>query len=144
MTDASTNEIDGLVDELKWGHPETRKKAAIKLGRIRDKRVIPHLVHTLENDKYSYARVSAIQSLLWIADQSIIEVIVKIAEIDRDDLVRKTAIEALGSLKIKSVLPRLEMILNNEQNGEIRKITSNAIEVIKGKIDTWESGARPS
>ncbi|MCE7735127.1 MAG: HEAT repeat domain-containing protein [Candidatus Heimdallarchaeota archaeon] len=141
---AITKEIDDLVDELKWGHPETRKKAAIKLGRIRDIRVIPHLVNTLENDEYSYARVSAIQSLLWIADQSIIDVIMKIAEIDKDDLVRKTAIEALGSLKIKSTLPRLEKILHNDQNAEIKKITSNAIEVINGKIDSWESNARPS
>lgn len=141
---AITKEIDDLVDELEFGHPETRKKAAIKLGRIRDKRVIPHLVKTLEKDEYSYARVSAIQSLLWIADQSIIDVILKIAEVDDDDLVRKTAIEALGSLKIKSVLPRLEKILQNDNNIEIKKITSNAIEVINGKIDSWESNARPS
>lgn len=132
---AITKEIEDLVEELKWGHPETRKKAAIKLGRIRDERVIPHLVNTLENDEYSYARVSAIQSLLWIADQSIIDVIIKIAELDKDDLVRKTAIEALGSLKIKSVLPRLERILKEEENDEIRQFTHNAIQVIKGTID---------
>ena len=69
----TSEEIDDIIEELKWGHPETRKKAAIKLGRIRDKRVIPHLIKTLESDEYPYTRVSAIQSLLWIADPSIIE-----------------------------------------------------------------------
>ena len=127
----TTKEIDALVDELQWGHPETRKKAAIKLGRIRDKRVIPHLIKAVESDEYVYARVSAIQSLLWIADQSIINSLLRIVEQDQDKLVRRTAIEGLSSLKSRSVLSRLESALNVEKDQEIAALMKNAITNIK-------------
>ncbi|MHA2028167.1 MAG: HEAT repeat domain-containing protein [Candidatus Kariarchaeaceae archaeon] len=125
-------EISGLVEDLKWGHPERRKKAAIKLGRIRDVGVIPHLINTLENDDYVFARVSALQSLLWIADKSAIASIIKIAETDPDLLVKKTAIEALGVLKIKNAIPNLERILNIENDIELRELTNQAINRING------------
>ena len=92
------DEIKEVADELKYGHPETRKAAALRLGRIRDERVIPHLVKAMLNDSYSWTRISAIQSLNWIADQSVVGDLIKVALDDDDQLVRKTAIDTLGRL----------------------------------------------
>ena len=127
---STQNEIKELVDDLKWGHPETRKKAAVKLGRIRDISVIPHLINAMKTDEYVYTRVSAIQSLLWIADHSIIEALISVALNDKEKLVKLTAIEGLGSMKNKDALMALNAIYNSETNPEIREATKKAIDNI--------------
>ena len=125
--------IEEVVDELKWGHPETRKAAAIKLGRIRHTEVIPYLLEAIAKDDYMWTRISAIQSLGWIADPVVIKNLILCVEKDTEDLVRKTAIITLGAFKDERALPSLEKIVNNRSEGsEIRTAASLAIEVIKG------------
>lgn len=125
--------IEEAVDELKWGHPETRKAAAIKLGRIRDAEVIPYLLDAMEKDDYMWTRISAIQSLGWIADPIAIKAMIRCVENDPKNLVRKTAINTLGAFKDSMPIPILEKIVNNEnETNEIRNAASLAVEVIKG------------
>lgn len=134
----SDNKISEVVDELKYGHPETRKAAAIKLGRIRDERVIPHLIKAIKQDDYAWTRISAIQSLTWIADPSIIDPLIDAALHDENSLVRKTAIESLGNLKDDRALDPLNDIVNNKNNPEdVKKAASVAIQVIQGITPTW-------
>ena len=127
------DKISNVVDELKYGHPETRKAAAIRLGRIRDKRVIPYLVNAMLTDTYLWTRISAIQSLTWIADQSIIEDIISVAINDEDELVRKTAIETLGAFKNDEALDPLYGIIKDEGcPSELVRVASLAVEKIRG------------
>ncbi|MHA2502712.1 MAG: HEAT repeat domain-containing protein [Candidatus Kariarchaeaceae archaeon] len=135
---SSEDRISEVVDELKYGHPETRKAAAIKLGRIRDHKVIPHLIKAVKNDDYSWTRISAIQSLAWIADSSIISTLIEAALHDSDTLVRKTAIEALGNLKDESALDPLISIVNDPTSPtDVKNSASVAIQVIQGITPTW-------
>lgn len=145
MGKSTKDEIAEVVDELKYGHPETRKKAAIKLGRIRDKTVIPHLIKAMLHDSYKWTRISAIQSLTWIADQRIIEPLIQVAKDDTDDLVRKTAIEALGNFRNEEAISHLEIIVNDRSNSEeIRKAASIAIQVIQGITPSWSQDMNQS
>ena len=128
-----SEEIEEVVDELLWGHPETRKAAAIKLGRIRDKEVIPHLIKAMLEDEYMYTRVSAIQSLSWIADPVIVEPLIKVIIKDNEELVRKTAINTLGGLRDKKALDQLNNIVNSSgESDDLRNSASLAIEKING------------
>ncbi len=134
-------EIDDVVDELKYGHPETRKAAAIKLGRIRDEQVIPHLIKAIKKDEYPWTRVSAIQSLTWIADPMIIDALLDAAVNDIDTLVRRTAIESLGSFKERRALKIFEKIVNEDSDLELKKAASIAIQVIEGITPAWSQDA---
>ncbi|MHA2253491.1 MAG: HEAT repeat domain-containing protein [Candidatus Kariarchaeaceae archaeon] len=138
---ATQKEIDDVVDELNYGHPETRKAAAIKLGRIRDIQVIPHLIKAMQKDEYPWTRVSAIQSLTWIADRSIIEPLMNTALNDKDKLVRRTAIESLGSFKDPKALDVLNQIVENDPDYEIKQAASIAIQVIQGVTPEWSQNA---
>ena len=130
--------IEEVVEELKYGHPETRKAAAIKLGRIRDERVIPYLIQAIKEDDYSWTRISAIQSLSWIADPSIIDPLIDAALHDKDTLVRKTAIEALGNLKNEAAIEPLNQIVNDPSNPtDVKSSASIAIQVIQGITPSW-------
>lgn len=127
------DDISNVVDELRYGHPETRKAAAIRLGRIRDKRVIPYLVKAMLTDTYLWTRISAIQSLTWIADQTIIEHIISVAKNDKEELVRKTAIETLGAFKNeKAVDPLYDIVKEEGCPSELVRVASIAIEKIRG------------
>lgn len=138
MGKSVNEEIDDAVNELKFGHPETRKKAAIKLGRIRDKRVIPFLIEAAKNDDYPWTRVSAIQSLSWIGDPKIIDPLIDIVLNDGNRIVRKTAIEILGNMKDEKAIEPLNKIVNsNDESDEIKKAASVAIQVIQGITPSW-------
>ncbi|MCY3413305.1 MAG: HEAT repeat domain-containing protein [Candidatus Heimdallarchaeota archaeon] len=126
-------QIAEVVDELRYGHPETRKAAAIKLGRIRNIEVIPYLIEAIQQDSYSFTRVSAIQSLGWIADLSAVEALIQAVDTDKDKLVRKTAINTLGAFKDRRALPVLEKVVNNgAEEEDVRNAASIAIQVING------------
>jgi HEAT repeat protein len=132
--------ISNVVDELKYGHPETRKAAAIRLGRIRDKRVIPYLVNAMLTDTYLWTRISAIQSLTWIADQSIIEDVISVAKNDTEELVRRTAIETLGAFKNNMALDPLYDIIKDEGcPSELVRVASIAVEKIQGTTSDLSS-----
>ncbi|MDH5401740.1 MAG: HEAT repeat domain-containing protein [Candidatus Heimdallarchaeota archaeon] len=141
----SKTEIKDILDDLKYGHPETRKGAALKLGRIRDITVIPHLVKCLKEDTYPWTRVSAIQSLTWIAHESIIEPLIDVAKHDKDLMVRRTAIESLGNMRNRSALQILNDIVNNEsEDNEIKKAASIAILVIEGLTPSYAQDSKQS
>jgi len=134
----SKKKIAEVIDELKYGHPETRKAAAIKLGRIRDERVVPHLIKAIKEDDYAWTRISAIQSLSWIGDPSIIDPLIDAALHDSDELVRKTAIEALGNIKNEKALEPLTQIVNDKKNSDsVINAASIAIQVIQGITPSW-------
>ncbi len=128
----SVDEVSELIDELKYGHPETRKKAAMRLGRIREERVIPHLINAALKDDYSWTRISAIQSLQWIADKNTIDIFLQIAKSDPDELVRKTAIEALSAFKDEKYIDELTNMLNDPMlSDNLRNIIQDAIKNIR-------------
>lgn len=130
----STGKLEDIIDDLLYGHPETRKKAAVKLGRIRDPKGIPHLIHTITHDEYSWARISAIQSLTWIADPSVVEPLMAVASNDRDPLVREYAIEAIGNLRDIRGLDVLQSISQEKGiSAQLREKIANAITKIQNQ-----------
>tara|TARA_B100000287_G_scaffold20875_1_gene20753 strand:- start:2191 stop:2586 length:396 start_codon:yes stop_codon:yes gene_type:complete len=129
---SSSKKIDQLSIELVNEDPLKRRAAAIKLGRIRDEKAIPNLILCIQNDEDHLTRVSALQSLLWIAHPSIIDPIIDLVINDNNDLVRKTAIEALGNMKVEKSLPMLKSLINDSSTSkdmlEIIKITIEKLE----------------
>lgn len=129
----SKEDIEKILKNLKFGHPDTRRAAAVKLGRIRVREVIPDLIETIKNDKDRLVRTSALQSLLWIADDTIIVPIEQVILTDPDDLVKKTAINILGSMKSKHSLIMLKSLAqDNSTSLEVKEAIRNAIKQING------------
>ncbi len=124
--------IEEAVNKLKFGTPEARKAAAMRLGRIRDPKSVPALIDAMKHDEFPLTRVFAIQSLTWIADRSVIRHIIDIALSDPSVLVRKTAIEALASFKDTIALKPLYRIVNSDKNTEIVRVASVSIQIILG------------
>lgn len=130
---SKTSDIDKTIDQLQTGDRETRKSAAMKLGRIRDPRSIPFLLKAIREDTYQMTRVFAIQSLTWIADKSVIPELLDVIRGDQDDLVRMTAIEAMASFKADEALETLyEVSYDLRTSDKIRTAASQAIGVIRG------------
>ncbi len=127
-----SKEIDKAVNRLKFGTPEARKAAAMRLGRLRDPKSVPALIDAMKNDEYAMTRVFAIQALTWIAERSVIKHIIEIALNDKSNLVKKTAIESLGSFKDTMALKPLYRIVNSDKNREIVRVASLAIQIILG------------
>ncbi|MEC8704136.1 MAG: HEAT repeat domain-containing protein [Asgard group archaeon] len=130
---SSSKQIDQLCIELVNEDSLKRRAAAIKLGRIRDEKAIPNLILCIQNDDDYLTRVSALQSLLWIAHPSIIDPIIDLVINDNNDLVRKTAIEALGNMKVNKSLPMLKSLQDNSSTSK------NLLEIIKTTIEKLEN-----
>jgi HEAT repeat protein len=95
----------------------------------------------MQKDEYPWTRVSAIQSLTWIADPVIIKPLMETALKDSDKLVRRTAIESIGSLKNPVAISTLEQIVNTEKDPDIKNAASIAIQVIQGITPSWSQNA---
>ena len=127
------NNLEEAIEELQTGNRETRKTAAMRLGRIRDARSIPFLLKAIHEDSYSLTRVFAIQSLTWIADRSVLNDLISIIRGDQDELVRLTAIESIIGFKAFEALDLLyELTHDLRVPSKIRTEASKAIGVIEG------------
>lgn len=130
---SNNNNIELAIEELQTGNRETRKSAAMRLGRIRDNRSIPFLLKAIHEDSYPLTRVFAIQSLTWIANRSVIKDLISIIRGDQDDLVRITAIEAIVGFKAIEALELLyELSFDLRTPNKIRTEASKAIGVLRG------------
>jgi HEAT repeat protein len=130
---SDNNDIDKTIDQLQKGDRETRKSAAIKLGRIRDPKSIPFLLKAIREDTYQMTRVFAIQSLTWIADKSVIPDLLEVIRGDQDDLVRQTAIEAMVGFNSRESLDTLyEVVYDLRNTDKIKTAASQAIGKIRG------------
>ncbi len=130
---STNNDLQSAIEELQTGNRETRKSAAMRLGRIRDAQSIPFLLKAIHEDSYSLTRVFAIQGLAWIADRSVIKDLISIIRGDQDNLVRITAIEAIVGFKATEALELLyELSFDLRTPNKIRTEASKAIGVLRG------------
>jgi hypothetical protein len=89
--------------------------AARALGRIGGSEARGHLVDTLENDRFSMARLAAIRGIRDLRDRSTVPIIAKYLE-DDAMVVRSAAADALGELRDISAAPALLKALDREDN----------------------------
>lgn len=89
--------------------------AARALGKIGGPEALGHLKYTLENDKFSMARVAAISALNDLGDRSVRESVEKALE-DDAMIVRSHAADALTRLGDHRSLPSLWKALDREDN----------------------------
>lgn len=139
----SAEEYNGLNDLVKLGTKATprlvtilskdtdalmRKRAAIALGKIRDKTVIKSLVDQLI-DKDPTVVISIIDALASMGQKKYSEKIVPFLN-NSDASVRRHAAKALGNLKAKDTKKDLEKLLEKEEYEFVRKEGISALKKI--------------
>lgn len=123
-------EVSRLIYELQEGQENQRRNAAIRLGRVRDDRVVQPLINALL-DKSEMVQVSAIQSLSWIQDSQMVEPLMERARTTTEKLVLNHALEVLLRLNfedypnIRSFLQ--EMQYNPKVDGEIKEAINSKL-----------------
>lgn len=140
----SSEEYDGLGELVKLGKkvtpklveilskhsdPLMRQRAAIALGRIRDKAAAKPLVDSL-GDKNPIIVMSAIDALALLGEKKLSENIKPLLK-STDASVRRRAVKALGTLGNKKSKPYLEEICDKDEHDFMRKEASEALRKIE-------------
>lgn len=122
--------IVGLLKDDDWW---IRLTAVEMLGRIGEKRSVPHLIGCLDDEEL---RWSAIEALTRIGDPMALQPIAMLMK-DPAREVRIEAIRACETFKDKRVLPLLEFCAQNDEALEVRQAAIAAKRVIDaGKVET--------
>lgn len=125
----STKNVDKLISLLKSGNWEVREAAALSLGRLQDKKAIPHLIKAL-NDEHPNVRSASIESLTILNDEQHDKVIkLKIVKMldDSSPVVRIYALDAIGDYKIKAAIPKIREISQKDKNSEVQEWAVNVL-----------------
>lgn len=140
----SGEEYEGLDELVKLGTKATpklieilskdsdslmRKRAAIALGRIRDKAALKPLLDSLANETPTIV-ISLIDALAILGEKKASENIAPLLQ-NTDPSVRMHAAKALGTLGDKKLMPPLEELLEKDEHDFVRKEASIAM----GKIE---------
>ena len=140
----SSEEYDGLSELVKLGKKATpklveilskhsdslmRKRAAIALGRIRDKAAAKPLVDSLAY-KDPTVVLSVIDALAILGDKKVSQNIAPLLK-NTDPSVRMHAAKALGALGDKKSVPYLQKLSEKDNYEFIRKEASEALRKIK-------------
>jgi len=116
----------GLVNILsKESDPLMRKRAAIALGRIRDKKAIEPLVNRLM-DKDPTVLISIIDALALMGQKSYSDKIIPFLD-NPDASVRGHAAKALGVIKARNAKKAIEGLLRKEEYEFVRKEANDAL-----------------
>ena len=134
--------VEGITDMAAQGSPDVKKavkpliefyeksaddkakeKAAVALGKIKDKSAVPALCKFLEESvKINQPKVNNRSRALAFAlgeigDLSAVDTLLKVLDVAGDDSVKRTAITALGTLKAKKAVDRLvKVVLDDGEN----------------------------
>ena len=107
-------EVDGLIDDLKYGSSEDRVNAARALGEIGDARAVDPLISTLK-DEDSLVRSNASMALGEIGDGRAVDPLIEILN-DKEWQVRREAAIALGEIGDARAVGRLIEALKDEHS----------------------------
>jgi HEAT repeat protein len=107
-------EVDGLIDDLKYGSSEDRVNAARALGEIGDARAVDPLISTLK-DEDSLVRSNASIALGEIGDGRAVDPLIEILN-DKEWQVRREAAIALGEIGDARAVGRLIEALKDEHS----------------------------
>ena len=92
------DEIDRLIDVLKYAAVEDRRDAAEDLGRQKTLRALYPLIYALEYDEDSLVRFYAARSLGKIASRDALPALRKAAREDPEEFVRTEARDAVDDI----------------------------------------------
>ncbi len=105
------DEVEKLIEQLKDKDVYARRNAAVRLGKIKDKRAVPALIEALK-DKDGGVLREATLSLEKIRKPAVLALIEKLK--DEDARMRVGAAEALGRIGDASAVPDLIETLGDE------------------------------
>jgi HEAT repeat protein len=105
--------------------PLMLKRAAVALGRIRDKTAVKPLVNSLA-DKDVTVVLSAIDALAFLRDKKVSRDIAGLLK-NKDPSVRVRAARALGALRDKKSMASLEELSEKDEHDFVRREASDAL-----------------
>ncbi|HOI70020.1 MAG TPA: HEAT repeat domain-containing protein [Methanothrix sp.] len=107
-----SEEVNALMDHLKYGTTDNRVVAAMLLGYSNDSRVVDPLIEAL-NDEETLVRYWAVFSLGNAGDPKAVDPLINLLQDETYILVRGQIAETLGKLNDTRAIPELESIVNN-------------------------------
>ncbi|HUT81672.1 MAG TPA: HEAT repeat domain-containing protein [Candidatus Bathyarchaeia archaeon] len=122
----SYKEIQETIEQLKDSDEKIRSQAALSLGWIGDKEVIPHLIESMQKDYSARVRANAALSLGQLNDKKAVSPLI-ISLADEDAFVRGMVIYSLGLMKAKEALDALINVLENDSDREARMAAAEAL-----------------
>lgn len=143
--------IEILISQLSGGTIPYRVKAAEALGRARDPRALPSLLHSAENDPETGVRHVAIRSIGMLGDPGGLECLIALL-CDEDRWIRKEAAMSLGEIGDPSCLQPLAALLRDPKD-DVRATAAwsigrlgdpNAIDILCDAVRDSDSGVRSS
>jgi HEAT repeat protein len=118
------DKVDGLIKKLQSKNRQTRSRAVIGLGKIKDTRVIIPLMNALK-DTDSFVRGQAAWALGEIKDSHAVQPLINVLN-DDYVYVRQESARALGKLKDSRAVQPLITTLNDE-NPDVREEAVKAL-----------------
>jgi len=128
--------LDQALNELKYGGPELRTRAALALGELKNPSVIPYLIQSL-SDPEGEVRAAAAQALIEYRDPSSVAPLIKLLN-DRYWPVRKAASITLGLIgdqnALKPLLKLAEYGWRNSPNSDAQHKTTIQTTIALGRL----------
>ena len=121
--------VPHLIQILEKSDPLMQKRAAVALGKIRDKTAIKPLIQKL-SDKDPTVLIIVVNALVSFGDKEVSNNILPLLK-NRDLSVRLHTIRALGQLQAKNATPQLIELIEKEEHDFIRKEASKALRKIE-------------
>jgi len=107
------DKVDSLINKMQSQNRNTRARAVIELGKIKDARVITPLINALK-DTDSYVRGQAAWALGEIKDTHAVQPLITVLKDDDYGYVRQESARALGKIKDSRAVQPLITALNDE------------------------------
>ena len=107
------DQTEDYIKDLESGNVMVRNNAMYYLGKEKEKRAVPFLVHFLSKDQPKETRLNAIEALGKIEEDSSVEAIVALLN-EEDKEIKMAACNALGMIKNAKAVEPLIGILQNK------------------------------
>lgn len=128
---ALSSEVEPLVRALSDGNLQARRKAAMSLGELGDKRAIDPLIRALK-DSDQHLRWNAALALGKLGDKRAVSPLVDALQ-DDSEMVREDAAGALGVLGDKKALAPLAKVVEGDRSDSVRRAAQSAMKRIEDR-----------
>lgn len=125
------SEVEPLIRALSDGNLQARRRAAMSLGELGDKRAIDPLIRALK-DSDQHLRWNAALALGKLGDKRAVSPLVDALQ-DDSEMVREDAAGALGILGDKKALPPLAKVVEGDRSDSVRRAAQSAMKRIEDR-----------
>ncbi|MBI2876517.1 MAG: lipopolysaccharide transport periplasmic protein LptA [Candidatus Tectomicrobia bacterium] len=127
----SSGEVESLIRTLSDGNLQARRKAAMSLGEMGDKRAVDPLIRVLKDSDH-HLRWNAAQALGKLGDKRAVPSLIETLQ-DDSEMVREDAASALGMLGDKKALVPLTRMAEGDRSDSVRRAAQSALKRIEDR-----------